>query len=51
MTTEEKEGFFNNLSEDLPLYVSVDKDVLCKGDAFDYMEPGDMHLSELMSFP
>lgn len=33
MTTEEKEGFFNNLSEDLPLYVSVDKDVLCKGDA------------------
>ena len=33
MTAEEKEGFFNNLSEDLPLYVSVDKDVLCKGDA------------------
>lgn len=50
MTTEEKEGFFNNLSEDLPLYVSVDKDVLCKGDASTTWGQGDMHLSELMSF-
>ena len=50
MTTEEKEGFFNNLSEDLPLYVSVDKDVLCKGDASTTWSQGDMHLSELMSF-
>ena len=49
MTTEEKEGFFNNLSEDLPLYVSVDKDVLCKGDASTTWSQGDMHLSELMS--
>ena len=50
MTTEEKVGFFNNLSEDLPLYVSVDKDVLCKGDASTTWSQGDMHLSELMSF-
>lgn len=50
MTTEEKEGFFNNLSENLPLYVSVDKDVLCKGDASTTWSQGDMHLSELMSF-
>lgn len=50
MTTKEKEGFFNNLSEDLPLYVSVDKDVLCKGDASTTWSQGDMHLSELMSF-
>ena len=50
MTTEEKEGFFNNLSEDLPLYVSVDKDVLCKGDASTTWSQGDMHLLELMSF-
>lgn len=50
MTTGEKEGFFNNLSEDLPLYVSVDKDVLCKGDASTTWSQGDMHLSELMSF-
>lgn len=50
MAAEEKEGFFNNLSEDLPLYVSVDKDVLCKGDASTTWSQGDMHLSELMSF-
>ena len=50
MTAEEKEGFFNNLSEDLPLYVSVDKDVLCKGDASTTWSQGVMHLSELMSF-
>ena len=50
MTAEEKKGFFNNLSEDLPLYVSVDKDVLCKGDASTTWSQGDMHLSELMSF-
>lgn len=50
MTAEEKEGFFNNLSEGLPLYVSVDKDVLCKGDASTTWSQGDMHLSELMSF-
>lgn len=50
MTAEEKEGFFNNLSEDLPLYVSVDKDVLCKGDASTTWSQGDMHLLELMSF-
>lgn len=50
MAAEEKAGFFNNLCEDLPLYVSVDKDVLCKGDASTTWSQGDMHLSELMSF-
>ena len=50
MTAEEKVGFFNNLSEDLPLSVSVDKDVLCKGDASTTWSQGDMLLSELMSF-
>ena len=50
MTAEEKEGFFNNLSEDLPLYISVDKDVLCKGDASTTWSQGDMLLSELMNF-
>ena len=50
MTAEEKEGFFNNLSEDLPLYISVDKDVLCKGDASTTWSQGDMLLLELMNF-
>nr|WP_296084279.1 arginase family protein [uncultured Blautia sp.] len=50
MTAEEKENFFNNLSEDLPLYVSVDKDVLCKEDASTTWSQGDMHFSELMRF-
>ena len=49
MTAEEKEGFFNNLSEDLPLYVSVDKDVLCKGDASTTWSQGDMRLTTLVS--
>lgn len=50
MTAEEKEDFFKNLDADLPLYISVDKDVLCKGDASTTWSQGDMHLSELMSF-
>lgn len=50
MTAEEKEDFFKNLDADLPLYISVDKDVLCKEDASTTWSQGDMHLSELMSF-
>ena len=50
MTAEEKEAFFKNLDADLPLYISVDKDVLCKEDASTTWSQGDMHLSELMSF-
>ena len=50
LTAEEKEAFFKNLDADLPLYISVDKDVLCKEDASTTWSQGDMHLSELMSF-
>ena len=50
MTAEEKEDFFKNLDADLPLYISVDKDVLCKEDASTTWSQGDLHLSELMSF-
>ena len=50
MMAEEKEDFFKNLDADLPLYISVDKDVLCKEDASTTWSQGDMHLSELMSF-
>ena len=50
MTSEEKESFFKNLNTDLPLYVSVDKDILCKKDASTTWSQGDMRLSELMDF-
>ena len=50
MAAEEKESFFKNLDTDLPLYISVDKDILCKEDASTTWSQGDMHLSELMSF-
>ena len=50
MTAEEKESFLKNLDTDLPLYISVDKDILCKEDASTTWSQGDMYLSELMSF-
>ena len=50
MAVEEKESFFKNPDTDLPLYISVDKDILCKEDASTTWSQGDMHLSELMSF-
>ena len=50
MAAEEKESFFKNLDTDLPLYISVDKDILCKEGASTTWSQGDMHLSELMSF-
>lgn len=50
MTPEEKEDFFKNLDTDLPLYISVDKDVLCKEDAATTWSQGDMQLSELLNF-
>lgn len=50
MTPEEKESFFKNLDTDLPLYISVDKDVLCKEDAATTWSQGDMQLSELLNF-
>lgn len=50
MTAEEKESFFKNLDTDLPLYISVDKDALCKEEASTTWSQGDMQLSELLNF-
>ena len=50
MTNEEKKEFFENLSADLPLYISVDKDVLCTSDAATTWSQGDMRLEELKVF-
>lgn len=47
MSQEEKEGFFRQLPGNLPLYVSVDKDVLCPEDASTDWSQGDMKLEEL----
>lgn len=33
MTEQEKKTFFEEISDNLPLYISVDKDVLRPGDA------------------
>ena len=50
MTMEEKRDFFRNLTVDLPMYLSVDKDVLCKEDAATTWSQGDMTLPELEEF-
>lgn len=50
MTSEEKKTFFENLCEDLPVYISVDKDVLCMEDAGTTWSQGDMKLEELCVF-
>lgn len=50
MTMEEKKEFFMNLCADLPLYISVDKDVLCTEDSATTWSQGDMKLEELRSF-
>lgn len=44
---EEKTAFFEKIKTDLPLYISVDKDVLCEEDASATWSQGDMKLSEL----
>ena len=44
------EGLQEDAEKFLPLYISVDKDVLCTEDAQTTWSQGDMHLSELMSF-
>lgn len=43
------EGFFRELSVDLPLYISIDKDILCPKDASTTWSQGDMSLGELIS--
>lgn len=50
MTGEEKNAFFRDLCADLPLYISVDKDVLCTADASTTWSQGDMSLEELQKF-
>ena len=47
MTMEEKVLFFEELSVDLPVYLSVDKDVLCAEDASTTWSQGHMKLEEL----
>ena len=43
------EGFFKEISAELPLYISIDKDILCKKDASTTWSQGDMSLEELKS--
>ncbi len=47
---EESRRFFEGIPSDLPLYVSVDKDVLRWGDAATSWSQGDMRLSELLDY-
>lgn len=50
MTLEEKVSFFEELTAELPTYLSVDKDVLCAEDASTTWSQGDMTLEELGQF-
>ena len=47
MTEQEKKTFFEEISDNLPLYISVDKDVLRPGDAMTAWSQGDMTAEEL----
>lgn len=50
--TAKKEGtdFFRNLPKDIPVYISVDKDVLCPEDASTSWSQGDMRIDELEGY-
>ena len=50
MDEKETEAFFRSIDEDVPLYISVDKDVLCAEDASTTWSQGDMKLKELMDY-
>ena len=50
MTVQEKMCYFEELQTELPLYISVDKDVLRPADADTTWSQGDMLLSELEEF-
>lgn len=50
MSEEEKNAFFLEISADLPLYISVDKDVLSQKDACTTWSQGDMQLVELINY-
>lgn len=50
MTMEEKVLFFEELTAELPTYLSVDKDVLCPEEASTTWSQGEMTLEELCEF-
>lgn len=50
MTLEEKVSFFEELTAELPTYLSVDKDVLCPEEASTTWSQGGMTLEELCQF-
>ena len=50
LSKEEITGFFSEIPGDLPLYLSVDKDVLCPEDAVTAWSQGDMKLTELTEY-
>ena len=50
MTLEEKVSFFEELTAELPTYLSVDKDVLCPEEASTTWNQGEMTLEELCQF-
>lgn len=50
MTLEEKVSFFEELTAELPTYLSVDKDVLCPEEASTTWSQGEMILEELCQF-
>lgn len=45
-----KRDYFDNISTDLPLYISIDKDVLCEEDASTTWSQGEMKIDELCFF-
>ena len=50
MTAGEKTAFFEDLGTELPVYLSIDKDVLCPAEASATWSQGDMTLEELCRF-
>ena len=47
---EQNKSFFENIPTDLPLYISIDKDVLCKEYADTTWSQGDMKLKDLSEY-
>lgn len=50
MTPEGKNDLFEKAESELPVYISVDKDILCPEDASTTWSQGDMRLEELKDF-
>lgn len=49
-TTHQNKSFFENIPTDLPLYISIDKDILCIEDADTTWSQGDMRLKDLCEY-